>query len=225
MVHGAKWLVMAVGALALGTAQAHLMAGSLSIKANNSYSAGEKVNVSWTQSAGHNDGKYTIRFSKNGGTDWSVLEEVFQGPKGDNVTVTYPWTVPAEVTTEGKLHINFTRGGLTDANYNLISPVFAVTGTSALRPAPADAANPYSLRFNPATRSLQASFFMAREGQALIQAFDANGKLVATLLEGRRAAGSHDLSIFSNRLDASSPLVFQLRVGDQVHSQSWNGIR
>lgn len=225
MMNGTKWLAMAIGVLAMGTAQAHLVAGSLSVKGGESYKAGDMVMVSWTQSAGHNDGKYTIRYSKNGGTDWSVVEEVFQGPKGDNVAVTYHWTVPAGATAQGKIHVNFTRGGLTDANYNLISGNFTVTGSSAIHSTPADAANPYSLRFNAATRSLQASFFMAQEGQAQIQAFDANGKLVATLLEGHRAAGSHDLSIFSNRLDASFPLVFQLRMGDRVHSQSWSGIR
>jgi hypothetical protein len=51
-------------------------------------------------------------------------------------------------------------------------------------------------------------------GKVTLQAFDASGRVVATLLDGEKAAGSHRLSLFSNRLQqASGNVLLKLTFG------------
>ncbi|HKP97320.1 MAG TPA: hypothetical protein VJ385_16350 [Fibrobacteria bacterium] len=69
---------------------------------------------------------------------------------------------------------------------------------------------------------MDVSFGLAGSEAVLLQAFDARGRLVATLIEGNYAAGEHDLSVFSNRLiTGSGSPVFRLKVGNRVKTHTW----
>jgi hypothetical protein len=60
----------------------------------------------------------------------------------------------------------------------------------------------------------------------LLQAFDMQGRAVATLLQGEYAAGNHALSVFSNRVTAANQsLVFRLKVGEQIRTHTWMVLR
>jgi hypothetical protein len=209
------WLV--AGALgAVCVAEAHIVKGSLSLKGGETLSAGSVVNVTWTQMFGHNDGKYRIRYSSDGGTNWTDVEASWQGPKGDNAAMTYPWTVPSTATTQGRLHVSMIRGGLTDADYNLNTTNFTVSGSSVIRGIGSDRGA--SLRFDAMTRNLNVSFALDKGTRVSVIAYDARGKALATMLDREYAAGSHSLSLFSNGLDATQALVFRLRLGDELIS-------
>ena len=67
---------------------------------------------------------------------------------------------------------------------------------------------PPTLRFRPGTGSLEIAFGIDEGGPVILEAFDARGNLVATLLEGEKTAGFHRLSLFSNRLQGKTGQVF-----------------
>lgn len=213
---------VAIWGLALA-AEAHLVAGSLSIKGGETFSAGSTVNVKWSQDVGH-DGKYDFKYSKDGGTTWTDVEKNKQLPTAAG-EITYVWTVPGEATTQGQFRVCQQAGGAacTDATYMLKSPNFTVTAGSPVRPAAVPEAG--SLAYDARTRNLEVSFALSAEGVVLVQAFDAGGRLLATLLEGRRPAGSHRVSVFSSRLAADAPVVFRLTAGGRTLSQAASGVR
>jgi hypothetical protein len=199
-------------------ADAHLVAGSLSIKGGETFSAGGTVNVKWRQDVGH-DGKYDFKYSKDGGATWTDVEKNKQLPTGAG-EITYAWTVPAEATTQGQFRVCQLAGGAacTDATYMLKSPSFTVAEGSSLRSAPGPEAG--SLDYDGRTGNLDVSFSLAAEGEVLVQAFDAGGRLIATLLEARRPAGDHRVSVFSNRLQGRAPVVFRLTAGGKSLSRA-----
>ena len=203
---------LAIAALATATSHAHLKAGSLSIKGGETFTVGEKVTVTFVQTVGHNDGRFDFYFSKNGGTAWTEFAAKWPGPKGDNETITYVWTVPNSVTTTGQFRACQLAGGeCTDANYILKSGNFTIVaagsgvepGVRALTPA---------LEF--AREGVTAAFTLPAAGRVSLQAFDASGRVLATLLDGEKQAGDHRLSLFSNRLQqASGNVVLKLTFG------------
>lgn len=75
--------------------------------------------------------------------------------------------------------------------------------------------------FSPTLRSeggsLEVTFGMDEAAQISLLAFDAEGRAVATLVEGPQPAGYHHLSLFSNRLQSlDGRAYFQLRAGNRV---------
>lgn len=75
--------------------------------------------------------------------------------------------------------------------------------------------------FAPALRweggSIEVTFGMDEAAPVSLQAFDAQGRALATLLEGPQPAGYHHLSVFSNRLQGlDGRAYFQLRAGGRV---------
>src|SRR5688500_16281874 len=121
---------VAILGLALA-AEAHLVAGSLSIKGGETFSAGSTVNVKWRQNVGH-DGKYDFKFSKDGGTTWVTIDEEKQMPTAAG-EITYVWTVPNESTTQGQFRVcqlgdEGTQKPCNSDTYMLKSPNFTVTG-------------------------------------------------------------------------------------------------
>jgi hypothetical protein len=203
---------LAVAAVSAGSLHAHLKPGSLSIKGGETFTVGEKVTVTFVQSVGHNDGRFDFYFSKNGGSAWTEFAAKWPGPKGDNETITYVWTVPNSLTETGVWRACQLAGGeCTDADYILKSGPFKIVaaGTSVLPGASASAA---SLDF--AAGGVTAEFRLDVPGKVTLQAFDASGRVVATLLDGEKAAGSHRLSLFSNRLQqASGNVLLKLTFG------------
>lgn len=211
--------VLALAGLCILPLHAHLKPGSLSIKGGETFTVGQKVTVTFVQSVGHNDGRYDFYFSKNGGTSWSEFEAKWQGPKGDNETITYVWTVPNSLTETGIWRACQLAGGeCTQADYILKSGAFKIVAAgSGVRPG-AGALAP-GLDF--AAGGVTAEFAMPAAGKVVLQAFDASGRVLATLFEGEMAAGDQRLSLFSNRLQqASGNVVLKLTYGSESLTRS-----
>lgn len=198
-------------------AEAHLVAGSLSLKGSESLQAGSSVVVKWRQDEGH-DGKYDFKFSKDGGTTFTAVETGKQLPTSSG-EISYSWTVPAEATTQGQFKVCQQAGGAacTNPTYMLKSGNFTVTSGTSIREAGASAHGAF-LRFDALTSNLDVSFTLDKVTQVSVFAFDLKGKVIATLLEGEYKAGPHRFSLFSNGLNRNHTLVFQLRLGEQVHA-------
>ena len=203
-------------------ASAHLQEGSLTPKGGETLVFGSKVEISWTQNTGH-DGLYDLYYSRNGGSSWTEFVGHWQGPKTDNTKVTYSWTVPSQATTQGQLRVCQLAGGeCTERIYMLRSTNFSVAASSSVLPRAGVLQT--ALSYTGATGNLDVAFEMESAGEALIEAFDAQGKVVATLFKGTRDAGVHRMSFFSNTLaSARGPLVFRLTAGGKPFSQYWNG--
>jgi hypothetical protein len=220
--------VLAAGCvlMAAGMANAHLLDGSLSVKGGETFTAGQVVPVKWNVNVLH-DGKMDIDYSKDGGTTWTSVKANYPAVAGDN---TFNWTVPSDATTKGKIRVCLGAGSPCSeaktsspnaAPYALISPAFTVSGATSVS-APAFAGEA-SLSFNGETRNVNVSFSLASEQDVSLQAFDAQGHLIATLLQGDRGAGYHQLSLYSNRLEAvHGVVVLKLQAGAETRTQSWN---
>jgi hypothetical protein len=216
------WIAVAVSTT---FATAQLKQGSLSIKGGETFKVGQVVQVTFTQLVGNN-GLYDFYWSKDGGVKWTETVGNWQGPKGDNALVTYPWTVPNAVSTTVQFRACQMAGGhCTDPAYILKSPNFTITATSGVL-APAGHAPAPSIRYDAATRSLEAAFELAKAEPVSLQVIDAGGRVVATLAEGRREAGFLRVSVFSNRLEnASGRFLLKLDLGAESFTQPWNGVR
>lgn len=212
-------LVAAVGILGGAfLAEAHLVAGSLSVKAGDKVKAGDVVNVKWTISVTHAPGDFDISVSTNGGGAFQKVEtKKFPLSPAE---VTYAWTVPNTPSTTAQIQI-CQHSGSNNCEYSLKSGNFTIEASSSILDKSASIPAP-ALRFDAVTRNLEVSFLSAKEERVTVLAFDAKGKVEASLLDGRYSAGTHKVSIFSNRLERVGSLVFQLRIGDQVYS--FNGI-
>jgi hypothetical protein len=211
---------------AAGLASAHLQQGSLSIKGGETFHVGEVVTVTLIQTVGHNNGKYDFYYSKDGGSKWTEIIGNWQGPKEDGATVTYKWTVPNQPSTTAQFRACQLAGGeCVDPIYILKSGNFTITNATGIVEMQARSGEP-SLRFDPATHALQADFDLARAEDVSLQVLDAAGHEVATLLQGRQEAGSHRVSVFSNRLEnASGHLLLNLTMGSESYTQAWNAAR
>jgi hypothetical protein len=80
--------------------------------------------------------------------------------------------------------------------------------------------------FNPGSRSVEIGFALTAAQTVVLQAFDTQGRLVATLLEGNYGTGAHKMSVFSNRLETLAGAgVLKLKVGEEVKMQTWNAVK
>lgn len=213
---------------AFATAFAHLEPGSLSSpKAGASFAAGAKVNITWIQAEYHR-GNYSLGFSKNGGTTWESIA-TWTGPSGNNATINYSWTVPNIASTATKVRV-CQLGNCNEADYLLVSENFTITaGTGVQAPKVEKAA---SMRFHPDSRHLDVTFSLDRGENISLQVFDFRGKLLATLLDGTHAAGTHQYSLGSESLadagqeglatGSQGARLFRLRIGERVYTESWN---
>jgi hypothetical protein len=112
-----------------------------------------------------------------------------------------------------------------NGNYVLVSPAFTLAAATGIARS-ADEGSGLSLSLNAETRNVNVSFSLASEQDVSLQAFDAQGHLVATLLQGSRGAGFHQLSLYSNRLEAvSGVVVLKLKAGAETRTQSLNFAR
>jgi hypothetical protein len=214
--------------IAISTANAHLSTSGFKPAGGETFTVGTTTKITWSVINLH-DGKMNIDFSKDGGKTWTTVKAYQADAAGEQ---NFNWT-PDVATTQGKIRICQTAGGpaCTDAQntsipdisapYILVSPAFTVSGASSVS-APA-LSGEASLSFNPETRNVNVSFALASEQDVSLQAFDAQGHLVATLLQGSRSAGFHQLSLYSNRLEAvNGVVVLKLRAGAESRTQSWN---
>jgi hypothetical protein len=216
---------------AAGLASAHLEAVS-SPSAGQTFAPGSTVNLRWGVSAAHNG--QDIAYSTDGSTWTTVATNLNRSQES------YTWTVPENLNSNTvRLRVCQKNGGsvqgCTNSNnsnalgnsvqgqggavYVSISPVFSISaGTGALSPAAGLAGA--RIRFDATVRTLDVAFPMEKAGRVTLQAFDTQGKLLATLLDENRDQGGHRVSIHSSALDASKPMVFRLQAGDKVFQQT-----
>jgi len=216
-------LSIALALCAIG-AQAQLKDGSLSIKGGETFTVGQKVTVTLVQTkpgTGARAGKYDFYISVDGGTSWKEMIGNWQGPTGDNATVSWDWNVTQATTTTGVFRACLLSGGeCTDPTYTLKSGNFTISNSTALAPQRAESAG--KLEFESGTGGMAIGFFLAEPARVTLQAFDAQGRLLAVLLDGDHAAGDHSFSLFSNRLQAMhGSVVFKLAWGGASLTRSF----
>jgi len=216
-------LSMALALCAIG-AQAQLKDGSLSIKGGETFTVGQKVSVTLVQTkpgTGTRSGKYDFYISVNGGTSWTEMIGNWQGPTTDNATVTWEWNVTQKPTTTGVFRACLLSGGeCTDPTYTLKSGNFTIATSTALASRQAGSAG--KLEFETATGGMSIGFFLAEPARVTLQAFDAQGRLLAVLMDGDHAAGDHALSLFSNRLQSlHGSIAFKLAWGGASLTRSF----
>jgi hypothetical protein len=220
--------------LAASINHAHLIASSLSPKGGETIFVNQPLTISWTTEENHPDkAGVDLAYSKDGGKTWEKFKTGISDTEKDN---SFRWTIgPAEPTTQGKIRVcqagpctdkmDTTKAGGIPGPWYLVSGVFTVQASTAIA-SPAESGVRLSLDFRPDTRNVEVSFALAARQAVLLQAFDMQGRLVATLLQGDYAAGEHALSVFSNRTaSANESLVFRLKVGDQVKTHTWMVLR
>jgi hypothetical protein len=211
---------------------AHLISGSLVPKGDTTLTIAESITIKWGVTIGHEG--FDIALSTDGNT-WQMVGAVGASAR------TYIWKVPNSPTATARIRICQKAGtACTDAQntsspegtvipnqgtvYTLVSGNFTIAASSSVQPNQ-QSANAPSLRFLPDTRNVEVAFALTQGQDVSLQAFDTQGKLLATLVEGRKEAGNHRFSVFSNRLNGSGPLLFKLNLGGQVHTENWNGQR
>lgn len=209
---------------AAGWAGAHLTPGSLNLSPAAPFAGGASVTVAWSVAVSHGS-PINIDFSGDGGTTWKSVKAGLNDGSG---AATFKMTMPTDGTTHGKIRV--CQGSASDCAsiktsqpstppYTLITPEFTISGTSAIAPAAKQA---YALGFEPASGKFVADFELAQDENVVVQAFDFQGRLQATLLQGPFQAGQHKISVsVPQSLSASSALVFRLKLGDAVHTQAF----
>lgn len=223
----AMQLILAA-AMAAIPVSAHLKAGSLKPAGGESFAVGENISIEWVSTQAH-DGRYDIYYSKDGGKTYAVeLAGPWQGSKTDNAKNVYLWKAPAAaVSTQVRIRICQLSGGhcVEPGTYTMDSPAnFTISATTGIeRNNQAEAGEP-RLDFTADGKSLIASFALAGEHEVSLKAFDAAGKCVATVAEGRLGAGEHRLPVFQDRADFKGPLMFTLILdGRTAKTQTWQG--
>jgi hypothetical protein len=210
-------------------ASAHLSPTDLAPVGGATLKIGDPFVITWTETVHHD--LTDLALSVDDGATFTNFKTGFQDINGKN---TFKWTVAGAESKKAKIRICQESGKpctnadkVTDnsgnaGHYVLITSAFTITaGTSALQ-AVQHAEQPYSIGFNPGTRNVDVSLGLARAEDVSLQAFDFQGRLVATLTQGRFEAGEHKLSLFSNRLESSAKsLIFRLQLGNQVLTQAW----
>lgn len=79
---------------------------------------------------------------------------------------------------------------------------------------------PPAMRFDAASGSVDVTFGLEEGARVSLHAFDAEGKLLATLLDADLPAGYHHRFVFANRLQGAGRVVFQLRSGQTVLAET-----
>lgn len=220
------FLLATLTCASLATAQ--MKQETLVPKGGEIFQVGTAMNIEWMGTKPIQ--KYDIYLSKDGGKTWPTSGEFVAGDSirssADGKFV-YRWTPPASAaTTQGRLRICQMSGGgghcTVPGTYTIISPGnFTITTSSEVQAS--GMSNGTSLAYRTESRSVDIAFFLKESRNVSLEAFDAQGKLVATLLDGRKQPGSHRFSVFSNRLPSAGSLVFKLRLGDEVITQTWSG--
>lgn len=233
-----NWMKTGLAVLtAVGIASAHLSLSGAKPAGGETVAVGDTLTIAFTEGNNHGFG-VDIALSRDGGTTWTDIKKAFTDQAGAN---TFKWKVEGAATTMAKIRIcQFGSSAKTPCadseganvlgdgskgHYILVSPAFTISGTSALRPVTAGT-NPFSVDFRPESRNVDVSFGLTEGKEVLLQAFDSQGRLLATLVQGAFAAGSHKLSLAAKGLDASGgSLVFKMKIGNQVQSHTWMSIR
>lgn len=226
-----NWKTLAVAICGFAAAaSAHLKAGSLLPKGGETLKVGDVVTVSWTDDEIHHD-RIDISLSKDNGTTWT---DIRTGAPDEEKNGVFKWTVPASaVSTTAKIRVcqsgpctpaqNTNRTTGNGGPWYMTSTTLTVQASTALNATAATQG--LTVDFDPASRNVEVSFALAAAGNASLQAFDLEGRLVATLVDGRYEAGAHRFSVFANSLGSAQGLVLKLTVGGATRSHTWMTVR
>jgi hypothetical protein len=220
--------------VAVGMAGAHLNGKHLSPEGADILKIGVPFTISWVVDVAHGKGT-DIAVSRDNGTTWTDIKTGIAEAEGTN---TFSWTVTGPAVTQARVRIcqqSDTPAPCTDADksnsptaapnghYVLITSSFKIEEGTAVNDV--DRMGGIAIGFDPQSRNVEVSFPLAQAQDVSLQALDLQGRLVATLVQGRYAAGEHKLSVFSNRLEGSAKaLVFRLKLGEQVYTRSWTQV-
>lgn len=199
-------------------------------KAEATYRTGTTLAIKWSVSVPH--GTQDLAYSKANGPWVSITTGLSSRIAAHN------WTIPA-AAEGGNIRIRVCQrdggGGCTDAHntnspgsairlpaggsvYTLIGGNFTVSAPTSIRPA--SALEGASLAFRPESRSVEVAFSLATPERVTLEAFDAQGKRLAVLLDDHMAVGRHTLSVFSHALDVTIPMILRLQAGGKVLQQA-----
>ncbi len=211
--------------ITMGTASAHLLAGSLMPK-EGTFVVGATMSIEWIASQAH-DGKYDIYLSKDGGVTFTEIVGPYQGSLKDGGKNAYPWKVTsAYVSTKFRIRVCQLFGGhcvqpnvyMMDSPTNMIianvSGISQNNNTGMLDP---------QMQFLADNKNLTVAFTLSQERNISLKAFDVDGKLVATVANGKKGAGEYRFPVLSNATNFKGPLVFKLEAGEEVFTQIWSG--
>lgn len=206
--------------------RAHLLVGSLKPAGGESFKPGEVMTIEWVATQAHT-GKYDFYFSKDGGKTWPTeFAENWQGSKTDNGKNAYRWTIPAGTnTTQGRIRVCQMFGGhCTEPGiYTMDSQNFTISNTAGLQDGMGAPIQAPSIRFRSKSHSIEVAFDLSEAMEVSLLVFDAEGKQVESLFEGRLQAGAHRFSALSNQVESSGPMLVRLKRGDEVTSRIWGG--
>ncbi len=225
-----------MGCLAAASlAVAHLSTSKLEPEALTMLFVGKSTTIKWMVVAAHNQGT-AIAVSRDDGATWTDIKTGYSESPG--LVNSFNWTVTGPASEKVKIRIcqgsdtpapctnADTANSLTAApngHYVLIADSLRIVETTAL--SSQTRLEGVSIGFNPQSRNVDLTFGLVQPQDVALQVIDLQGRVMATLLQGRYAAGAHSLSVFSNQFDPSAKaLVFKLTLGNQVHTQVWSGL-
>lgn len=222
--------------LAVVMGNAHLNTPGLKPDAGETLIIGDSYTITFNVVAAHGKGT-ALAVSRDDGNTWTDFKSDYAESGGDN---SFKWTVTGPSTTGATAKIRICQGSnspkpctdadktnsLTEApngHYVMITPAFTISAAGSAIFGNT-AAEPFSIDYRPATRNVDVSFGLTEARDVTLKAFDAQGRLLATLVQGRYQAGTHKLTAFSDKVNASSKsLVFKLTLGNQVRTHLWSG--
>lgn len=216
---------------AVGLAGAHLASGSLTINGGAAVAAGANITVGWKVATSHGS-PINIDVSSDGGTTWKSLKAGLTDAAG---TATSKVDMPAQATTHAKIRIcqgssancdtvtgSFPNGVASGPSkttvYTLVSSEFTIAGTSNLARVPSGS---NSIQMSENGRTVRVSFALEHKSEVQVQAFDFQGRQLATLTKGNFEPGQHSLTLKSPENFVSSPaILYRLKIGETFSAQT-----
>lgn len=222
-----RTFLVAFALAAATTSHAHLKANSLLPVTGSTVKVGDQVTITFGVQTGHIGG-VDIQYTKNNGQAWSMIKAGLLAPNVE--TYSFKWTVPAEAVSDNAIlricqvppcvdtmiHDRISGNG---APWRLVSTLKIQSPTAVIPTT--NSGGGLVVEFDPATRNIGVAFNLTEASQATLQAFNLEGRLVATLIDGKFESGSHRLSVFANSLLSAQGLILKLNAGGQSRSHTW----
>lgn len=213
---------LALSLLLATTLFAHIKPGSLSVKSGTTWTAGQKVSLSWSASIDHNKSAYTVWYSPDAGKTWSTVKTGIPG-QAAGVAVVYEWTVPTTPTTTGMIRVFQAFGGTVatspsnPGDYTLFSPVFKIEAATGVSRTTTSAAGGSAIAVGGDV--LEIRFGGLRAGAAFLDVLELDGSLHRTVQLGSVGANSSNSRIALADLGRAGPKILRLRIDGIVIEQ------
>jgi hypothetical protein len=150
---------------------------------------GQPYTVRWSTPGGVNVQSVAVLHSFDRGATWQL--DATQVPNTDE----FVWNVPAVIADSVKVAIVLVEssGGEDEVTGVLgVSDYFTIFGATDVVPAPSELTFA-PIQPNPASGGASMRFGLPRASRVKLELFDVQGRRVATLLDGGRPAGWHDV--------------------------------